>query len=646
MKYLFNSFLLLVMTQWVMVATPTVVAADRAILILDASGSMWGDVDGKPKIEIARTVISEMIQNWDDSIELGLMVYGHRQKADCEDIELVIPPGPVDRSLFLSKIQSIIPRGKTPLTRSVLMAAEALQYTEERATVILVSDGIETCDLDPCAAAEELAAKGIDFKAHVIGFDLTDEDQRQIDCLANKTGGVFLAAKNASELKKALSVATSQMSATPQPAPPVPAPVTKAEPPAKPSDGNGSILIRPLLVEGGDPVGAYAFLYLAGSDKSVKGASTSHPFRVPPGTYDAQIKWGDVTVRAEVGELAADQDLVKDILLNAGIVTLSTFAEEGGEAVQGYYHIETAAKDLQGKAQQVAAGSGPSFKLPVGDYLATSKWGEARASTSFSITAGDITEASIVLGAGTVTLTTLTAEGGESVKPYYHIHSAQKDLQGKSQQVAAGSGPAFKIPAGEYVATAKWGQAQATAAFTVTSGQTTEATVILNAGILKLSTLAAEGGEAVKPYYTIKSAQKDLAGKQSTIAAGSNDQFQLPNEDVIVQAKWGQASTELAATVKANEMTEATLILNAGVLNLSALDGEGGPQVKPYFLIKQAQPGLDGKHVQITAGSQNQFNLPAGNYLISVDSSGKQGSVEAEVKPGQSTDATLILRDK
>ena len=58
------------------------------------------------------------------------------------------------------------------MTDAVVAAADSLRYTENAATVILVSDGIETCNPDPCAAAQILAETGVDFTAHVIGFDV------------------------------------------------------------------------------------------------------------------------------------------------------------------------------------------------------------------------------------------------------------------------------------------------------------------------------------------------------------------------------------------------------------------------------------------------------------------------------------------
>lgn len=184
----------------------------KTIIILDASGSMWGDIQGRPKIEIAREVISDLMGKLSPDLELGLMAYGHRYKGDCEDIELLIPPMKVDRKQFISKVNGILPKGKTPLTAAVERAANFLKYEEEAANVILVSDGLETCDRDPCALAKSLAEKGIKFKAHIVAFDLTSKEADSFRCLADETGGQFLQARDASTLKDALEMAVEAVS--------------------------------------------------------------------------------------------------------------------------------------------------------------------------------------------------------------------------------------------------------------------------------------------------------------------------------------------------------------------------------------------------------------------------------------------------
>lgn len=191
-------------------------APSRAILVLDGSGSMWGRIGETPKITIAQTVIRDLMKDWDTSVELGITAYGHREKGNCADIETLVPVGPIDRNTVMSAVKGISPKGKTPLTDAVRQAAKALRHTEERATIILVSDGLETCNADPCAAAQELEASGVDFTVHVVGFDLNDEEKAKLQCMADNTGGKFLSADSAPELHKAMA-ATVKLVAKPEP---------------------------------------------------------------------------------------------------------------------------------------------------------------------------------------------------------------------------------------------------------------------------------------------------------------------------------------------------------------------------------------------------------------------------------------------
>lgn len=183
----------------------TAAAEERVVLVLDASGSMWGQIEGRSKIEIARDTVADLVAGWNPQNSLGLVAYGHRRRGDCDDIETLIPSAPLDASSFLRTVNALSPKGMTPLSAAVIQAAESLRHTEQKATVILVSDGEETCKLDPCQVGRELEAAGIDFTAHVIGFDVSDpQHQAQLRCLAENTGGRYFNARNAAELSGAL----------------------------------------------------------------------------------------------------------------------------------------------------------------------------------------------------------------------------------------------------------------------------------------------------------------------------------------------------------------------------------------------------------------------------------------------------------
>jgi Ca-activated chloride channel family protein len=185
-------------------AAPAQDAQDDAILVLDASGSMWGQIEGRNKILIARDVIGDLLDALPDERRLGLVAYGHNRRGDCADIETVAAVG-ADRAAIRAAVNRLQPNGMTPLTDAVRHAAQELNYSQNPATVILVSDGEENCSADPCALAAELEAAGLEFTTHVIGFDIsTDEERRQLQCLAEETGGRFIMASNAAELSEAL----------------------------------------------------------------------------------------------------------------------------------------------------------------------------------------------------------------------------------------------------------------------------------------------------------------------------------------------------------------------------------------------------------------------------------------------------------
>ena len=104
---------------WLLVWGTLWAQGPRAMIIFDASGSMWGQIDGVNKIVIARDALRSVLERWNPKVRLGLTVYGHRLKGDCNDIETLIPIGPVDRKRMIETVEGILPKGKTPISRSL-----------------------------------------------------------------------------------------------------------------------------------------------------------------------------------------------------------------------------------------------------------------------------------------------------------------------------------------------------------------------------------------------------------------------------------------------------------------------------------------------------------------------------------------------
>ena len=121
-----------------------------------------------------------------------------------------MPVSEFNASRLQSAVEDVNAKGRTPLSEAVRLAAEALNHETTAGTVILITDGLETCNADPCALGKQLAASGIDFQTHVIGFDLAGKNTTALQCLANETGGLYLDAANASELSEALGKTVSE----------------------------------------------------------------------------------------------------------------------------------------------------------------------------------------------------------------------------------------------------------------------------------------------------------------------------------------------------------------------------------------------------------------------------------------------------
>ena len=206
-----------------MTAIPAPVFAQQAgsasILIYDASGSMWGQLDGGvTKVEVAREVIGDFFTSRDNSVPLGVIAYGHNRRGDCSDIEVIADVGVNDPAGLSSGLNRLNPRGMTPITDSLSLAASMIPPTAESADIILVTDGLETCEADPCALAAQLAQEGIAIRAHVVGFGLTSQEAAAMACVADATGGLLLTPQTGQELADALNqIAAVEPAPEPEP---------------------------------------------------------------------------------------------------------------------------------------------------------------------------------------------------------------------------------------------------------------------------------------------------------------------------------------------------------------------------------------------------------------------------------------------
>lgn len=174
----------------------------RLLVALDVSGSMnepEGSRPGITKLAAARAAVDEVVGAVPPGARMGLRTYG----GTCTSSALLVPVGPVDKAAFGKAAAGVRADGDTPIAYALRRAAGDLPGPGPR-TILLVSDGQETCGGDPVAAAREVAATDVRLRIDVIGFRLDDAGRRQLANVAQAGRGRFHDALNGAELANGL----------------------------------------------------------------------------------------------------------------------------------------------------------------------------------------------------------------------------------------------------------------------------------------------------------------------------------------------------------------------------------------------------------------------------------------------------------
>lgn len=180
------------------------------MLILDASGSMVRDAPGGgTRMAQAKQAAVGFVESVHEDQQLGLMVFGtgtgnedSDQAAGCRDVKTLFELGTVDKAAYTSAINGIVESGFTPLGPAVEAAAAKLPK-DKPATIVLVSDGVDTCSPPPsCERAESVKASYPQLTIHAIGFAVDSDEaaQEELTCIARVGGGEYVSAANSEQL--------------------------------------------------------------------------------------------------------------------------------------------------------------------------------------------------------------------------------------------------------------------------------------------------------------------------------------------------------------------------------------------------------------------------------------------------------------
>ncbi len=182
----------------------------RILFLFDASQSMYARWETNTKYEIAKKLLSEMVDSLQpvDNLELALRVYGHTKHfppQDCDDTRLEVPFGIKNGTRIKQRLNEINPSGTTPIALSLEKCGGDFPKDLARNIIILITDGIEECNGDPCAVSAALQKRGVVLKPFVIGLGLNKEFLKSFECVGN-----YFDAANETSFKNALNVVITQ----------------------------------------------------------------------------------------------------------------------------------------------------------------------------------------------------------------------------------------------------------------------------------------------------------------------------------------------------------------------------------------------------------------------------------------------------
>lgn len=509
------------------------IAAERAMLVLDASGSMYAQLAGVPRIVTLRQTLDEVLAALPPGLELGLSAFGESAKGACNDMRTLVPVGPDTGAAIAHAAAGILPKGKTSIADALLKSAEALDYTQQKATVVILADGLDSCGGDVCAVARDLESRGRDFTAHLIGFGLSDIETRQLACIADLTGGQSFGGGDAKAFAHALTASMYAAASLEMPPPP-------PEPLAVNFDPDI------VLAEGAAPLPEKAEInweIYRGDEYIVGGYGRDYSALIGPGTY---------TVRAKLGYATAESQITVDaftlsaprLVLNAGRLTIRPIGASGEVDANAY--VTTTFPN----GEAVTSYGEATLYVPAGDIATSVTIGTGKAEEVIRIAAGEEVTRDIAVAIGHVSLDAAYVAGMpvEDSALSFAIVAAGADIQGYREELASAYGvdAAVDLPPGDYVATVSYDQVRAEQPFTVAAGSTQVVEIVLDAGVI---TATAPGADSIEVF--------DGYGAQLGYGYGADRVVTVPAGDYRVVARRPDGSErEKRVSVTAGQRTE------------------------------------------------------------------------------------------
>lgn len=629
------------------------------VIVIDSSGSMAAALSGKTRLDAARGVLDEILVRWPRSAPLGVVAYGHRRTSDCADIEVLAPIGPPDAASLKRRYAGLMARGKTPLAASLQQAASMLREVGKGGTIILVTDGIETCHPDPCAVARALRAADATLSVHVVGFAVEAKDEKQLSCIAQAGGGQYRTAANAAGLLDGLRMAARAATEAPPTPPPAPAPPSPQKI-AEPEPVRTAVVSFVAVVKEGGPLSDHAV------DWKIDGKQGPDPFRyegsssvveltLPAGGYEVQAAAANTRTHVEV-TLEGGAKRRIEVPLDAGWLAARVIPYRGAEPIDDHEALAWSLTPLDGQAAVPSpAVAKPTMLLAAGRYRVQVAHRGRRAEAEASIASGRRLDLELDLRLGELHLSAALAEGAEPLTEWrglaWRVLAPDGTVAADAEQQAA---PLVVLPAGRY-------RVELTAAgitvpheAEVIEGVRQEARLLVPTGTRVLAAALAPGREPLDDWrdvsWTVKAV--DAVGVAAGTAVLDDQPAATPTVKLLpgrwqVVARSGPVSAEREIVVATSSEEEVRLDLQAARLQVMAAPADGEPPSNIVFeILPVATDGSLGPSVFSVGNAREAGSLLGpGRWRISADDDhGRRAEATVDLRAGEDRKLDLTLR--
>jgi len=593
------------------------------IVVLDASSSMNTKIGKASKIAAVRTELGQALGSYAGRLTFGLVAFGHRKASNCADSEMLAKPGELTFASQSKLLDTIKPKGQAPIAAALSDAAKA-QAKDQSLDIVLIADGGDNCDADICSTAVALKEKAQALRIHVLGYAAKADELKPLSCIASATGGTFVAATNAGELKQGLATVLDAI-VNKQPASPQAA--AAAESAAPPVTGAA----LPAGTATAEPIDLDAMADHA-SPPALPVPDVPQPQAAAPASAPQGAEAASETAvhKSASAPPAQTQALAEPAPAPAG-------ASEA-PPVRRVQSVPVAPPAPPPPAAPPTPAAAPPIPTPAPKAAApTAAAQTAAAQIQLPVPVtfrALVTEAGPKLQSGLTwrVFASKTSEGGG-----YKLLSTHREAM-----------PTAALLPGEYLVNAAYGLSNLTKKIKVESGHSLEETFVLNTGGLKL-TAGLANGEAVPENavkFDILSDEEDQFGNRHKILHNAKPGLviRLNAGAYRVESLYGDANATVRAdvTVEPGKVTEATIKQTGSKTTFKLVQSLGGEALADtkWTILTSA-----GDVVKENAGALPTHILSPGSYAVVADHAGSSYTRKFSIEPGEAKQVEVVVDD-